>query len=95
VIDACLHMLDRPDATAEELLQFVKGPDFPTGGFLVGTRGIREALTTGRGSVKMRAVCDVQEIRKGRTAIVVTEFPIRSRSSGSSPRSRNWSTTRR
>jgi DNA gyrase subunit A len=75
VIDAALHMIDNPDATSEELLQFVKGPDFPTGGFLVGSGGIREALTTGRGSVKIRAVCDVQEIRKGRTAIVVTELP--------------------
>ncbi len=75
VIDAALHTIDNPDATSEELLQFVKGPDFPTGGFLVGASGIREALATGRGSVKIRAVCDVQEVRKGRTAIVVTELP--------------------
>jgi DNA gyrase subunit A len=75
VIDACLHALDNPDATSEELMQFVQGPDFPTGGFLVGRQGIRDALTTGRGSVKIRAVCDVQEIRKGRTGIVVTELP--------------------
>jgi DNA gyrase subunit A len=75
VVDAALHTIDNPDATSEELLQFVKGPDFPTGGFLVGTAGIKEALTTGRGSVKIRAACDVQEIRKGRTAIVVTELP--------------------
>ncbi|MEA1902788.1 MAG: DNA gyrase subunit A [Actinomycetota bacterium] len=75
VIDAALHTIDHPDATSEELLEFVKGPDFPTGGFLVGTSGIREALTTGRGSVKIRAVCDIQEVRKGRTAVVVTEFP--------------------
>jgi DNA gyrase subunit A len=75
VVDAALHTIDNPDATSEELLQFVKGPDFPTGGFLVGNGGIRDALTTGRGSVKIRAVCDVQEVRKGRTAIVVTELP--------------------
>jgi len=75
VIDAALHVIDNPDATSEELLQFVKGPDFPTGGFLVGNGGIRDALLTGRGSVKIRAVCDVQEIRKGRTAVVVTELP--------------------
>ena len=75
VIDAALHMIDNPDVTSEELLQFIKGPDFPTGGFLVGTTGIKEALTTGRGSVRIRAVCDVQEIRKGRTAVVVTELP--------------------
>ena len=75
VIDAALHTIDHPDATSEELLEFVKGPDFPTGGFLVGTTSMREALTTGRGSVKIRAVCDVQEVRKGRTAVVVTELP--------------------
>ncbi len=75
VVDAALHVISNPDATVEELLQFVKGPDFPTGGFLVGTAGIRDALTSGRGSVKIRAVCDIQEIRKGRTAIVVTELP--------------------
>jgi DNA gyrase subunit A len=75
VIDAALHVIDNPDATSDELLELVKGPDFPTGGFLIGTAGIRDALTTGRGSVKVRAVCDVQEIRKGRTAIVVTELP--------------------
>ncbi|HSJ35649.1 MAG TPA: DNA gyrase subunit A [Acidimicrobiia bacterium] len=75
VIDACLHVLDHPDATADDLLQFIQGPDFPTGGFLVGKGPINEALRTGRGSVKLRAVCDVQEIRKGRTAIVVTELP--------------------
>ena len=75
VVDAALYTIDNADATAEELLQFIKGPDFPTGGFLVGSAGIKEALTTGRGSVKVRAVCDVQEIRKGRTAIVVTELP--------------------
>ncbi len=75
VIGACLHALSHPDSTSEDLMEFVTGPDFPTGGFLVGRAGIRDALTTGRGSVKMRAVCDVQEIRKGRHAIVVTELP--------------------
>ena len=75
VIDAALHALENPDADSEELMRFVKGPDFPTGGYLVGTTGLREALASGRGSVKMRAVADVAEIRKGRTAIVVTEMP--------------------
>ncbi len=75
VIDAALHTIDHPDATSEDLLEFVKGPDFPTGGFLVGTTSMKEALITGRGSVKIRAVCDVQEVRKGRTAVVVTELP--------------------
>ena len=75
VVDACIHVIDNPDATVEELMEFVKGPDFPTGGYLVGTAGIRDALRTGRGSVKIRGVCDVQEIRKGRTAIIATEIP--------------------
>ncbi len=75
IVDACLFGLENPDATAEEYLQIVKGPDFPTGGFLVGTAGIKDALVSGRGSVKIRAACDVREIRKGRTAIVVTELP--------------------
>ena len=75
IIDACVYAIDNPDASVEDLMQFVKGPDFPTGAYIVGTAGIREALTTGRGSVKMRAVTDVQEVRTGRNAIVVTELP--------------------
>lgn len=75
VVDACLHMIEHPDATTDDLLGIVKGPDFPTGGFLLGTTGIHDALATGRGSVKLRAVADVQEVKKGRTAIVVTELP--------------------
>ncbi|MFO7548192.1 MAG: DNA gyrase subunit A [Acidimicrobiia bacterium] len=75
VIDACLHVLEHPDAGSDELMRFVKGPDFPTGAYIVGTSGAKEALATGRGSVKMRAVADIQEVRKGRTAIVVTELP--------------------
>ena len=75
VIDACIHALHHPDAAPEDYLQFVKGPDFPTGGYIVGTAGVRQALLTGRGSVRMRAVADVQEIRKGRTGIVITETP--------------------
>ncbi len=75
VIDAVLHALDNSDATASDLMEFVKGPDFPTGAFIVGNKGIHDALLTGRGSIKMRAVTDVVEIRKGRTAIVVSEIP--------------------
>ena len=66
---------ENPDADAEEYLKIVKGPDFPTGAYIVGTRGLKDALVSGRGSVKMRAVTDVEEIRKGRTAIIVTELP--------------------
>lgn len=75
VVDAVLYALDHSDATAADLMEFVKGPDFPTGAFIVGNKGIHDALLTGRGSIKMRAVTDVIEIRKGRTAIVVSEIP--------------------
>jgi DNA gyrase subunit A len=75
VTDAVLHVLDHPDAMPNDLLKFVKGPDFPTGAYIVGTQGIKDALLTGRGSVKMRAVAEVEEIRKGRTGIVITEIP--------------------
>ncbi len=75
IIDATLHLLENPKATTDEVLQFVKGPDFPTGAFILGNKGVQEAMYTGRGSVKMRAVCEVEEIRKGRIAIIVTEIP--------------------
>ena len=74
-VDACLYGLEHPDAPPEAYLSMIKGPDFPTGGLVMGTDGIRDALLTGRGSVKMRAVADIEEVRKGRTAIVVTELP--------------------
>jgi DNA gyrase subunit A len=75
VVDACLHALDNPEATSEDLTEFVRGPDFPTGGYIVGNKGIKDALLTGRGSVKMRAVTDVVEFKKNRFAIIVTEIP--------------------
>jgi DNA gyrase subunit A len=75
IIDATLHMIVHQDATAEELTQFVKGPDFPTGAYIIRTPGIREALLTGRGSVRMRAVTDIVENKRNRMAIIVTEIP--------------------
>ena len=75
VIDAAIFKVEHPEATAEDLLRFVKGPDFPTGACIVGSRGLREALLTGRGSVKMRATVEVEEVRKGRTALVATAIP--------------------
>jgi DNA gyrase subunit A len=75
ICDATLLAIDNPNATSEDMLEFVKGPDFPTGAYILGNRGVREALLTGRGSVRMRAVTDIVEIRKGRTAIIVTEIP--------------------
>ena len=75
VIDACLFGLENPDAGPEEYLSIVKGPDFPTGGYVVGSKGVKDALVSGRGSVKMRAVTDFIQAKKGRTAILVTELP--------------------
>jgi DNA gyrase subunit A len=75
IIDATLHKIVHQDATAEDLTQFVKGPDFPTGAYIVRTPGIREALLTGRGSVRMRAVTDIVENKRNRMAIIVTEIP--------------------
>jgi DNA gyrase subunit A len=74
VIDATLHVLQNPEATSDDLMQFVKGPDFPTGATILGRQGILDAYRTGKGSVKMRAVAEIEESR-GATRIVVTEFP--------------------
>jgi len=74
VIDATLHVIENPEATSDDLMQFVKGPDFPTGATILGRQGILDAYRTGKGSVKMRAVAEIDESR-GTTRIVVTEFP--------------------
>ncbi len=74
VIDAVAHLIDHPDATADDLMQFVKGPDFPTGGSILGRAGIIDAYRTGRGSVRMRATAEIEEV-KGGSQIVVTELP--------------------
>ena len=74
VIDATLYLLANPGATPDDLMRFVKGPDFPTGAQILGRQGILDAYRTGRGSIKVRAVAEVEEHR-GDTRIVVTEFP--------------------
>ena len=75
VIDATVHLIDHPEATADDLMQFVKGPDFPTGGSILGRAGIMDAYRTGRGSVKMRATASIEETKRGGYEIVVTELP--------------------
>src|SRR3970040_703049 len=70
VIDACVHVIDNHDAGTEELMQFVKGPDFPTGGLILGRAGILDAYRTGRGSVKMRARAEIQETKRGHVIVV-------------------------
>jgi DNA gyrase subunit A len=75
VIDASIALMDNPAMTTSELMEIVPGPDFPTGGIILGRSGIRSAYETARGSVVMRGKADVEEIRKDRFAIVVTEIP--------------------
>ena len=75
VIDACFAMLDNPDITIDELTALVPGPDFPTGGILLGASGLRDAYRTGRGTVIMRGRVQIEEIRKEREAIIVSEIP--------------------
>ncbi len=75
VIDATLALIDDPDLTSEDLIQYVPAPDFPTGGQIMGRSGARKAYLEGRGSVIIRALTEVQEIRKDRWAIVVREIP--------------------
>ncbi|HYD44876.1 MAG TPA: DNA topoisomerase (ATP-hydrolyzing), partial [Phenylobacterium sp.] len=75
IVDACLAMIDNPDIGLDELLDIVPGPDFPTGGEIIGRTGARQALMTGRGSVIMRGKAAIEEIRKDREAIVITAIP--------------------
>ncbi len=75
VIDACLGLIVNPDLTSEELIDYIPGPDFPTGGIMLGRTGARKAYLEGRGSVIMRAKTRVEEIRKDRWAIVIDEIP--------------------
>jgi DNA gyrase subunit A len=74
IIDATLHLIDHPEATADDLMAFVKGPDFPTGAYILGRAGIMDAYRTGRGSIRMRAKAEIVE-GKTTTEIHVTELP--------------------
>ncbi len=75
VLDACIAMVDNPDVTVEELYQLVPGPDFPTGGIILGHGAARNAALTGRGSILVRGRATIEEIKKDKTAIVITEIP--------------------
>ena len=75
VIDGTLMLIDHPDATVEELMQVIKGPDFPTAGLILGSEGIRSAYTTGRGVIKMRANARIETLSNGKPRIIVTELP--------------------
>jgi DNA gyrase subunit A len=75
VIDACVHVLANPEASNDDVMGIVKGPDFPTGGVILGRSGINDAYRTGRGSIKMRATATIEETKRGGMQIVVTELP--------------------
>jgi DNA gyrase subunit A len=75
VVDALVTLIDRPDTTIEALMKIVTGPDFPTAGYIYGTTGIREAYTTGRGTITLRAKAHSEKLRGGREAIIITELP--------------------
>ena len=75
LVDATIHLIDNPESTVDDLLKHVKGPDFPTGAIVYGGAPMRQAYATGRGSVTMRAVANIEETKRGRHQIIVTEIP--------------------
>ncbi len=75
IVDATVHQIDHPDATLDDLLQHIQGPDFPTGGIVYGKDSIRTAYSTGRGGVVVRGVAEIAETKKGRHQIIITEIP--------------------
>ena len=75
VVDACCAYIDNPEITGEEMVQYIKGPDFPTGGIIYGYEGVKEAMLTGRGRVMMRAKTEIEHTPSGRECIVITEIP--------------------
>lgn len=75
IIDATIQLIDKPDSTLDDLLEFVKGPDFPTGGIIYGKESIRTALATGKGGVIVRGVASIEETKKGMQQIIISEVP--------------------
>lgn len=77
LIDACTHLVEHPDATTEDLLEFVKGPDFPTGGLVYGEKDLAHAYATGRGGVVCRGHAEIAELKSGQSQIIITSLPYR------------------
>ena len=75
-IDACVQLIDDPDSTIEDLARIIKGPDFPTGAIILGKSAAREAYLTGQGKVNVRSVCEIEEDKRGRMRIIVSEIPF-------------------
>lgn len=75
VVDATIAQIDNPEITLDELMEYIKGPDFPTGGIIYGRESIRSAFATGRGGIVVRGVANIEEVNKGRQRIVITEIP--------------------
>ena len=75
IIDAADYLIDNPEATLDELMEHIKGPDFPTGGIIMGRSGIRSAYATGRGKVILRSKCEIEDWKNGRERIIVHEIP--------------------
>src|SRR5881409_3707340 len=75
VVDGLVALIERPDTTVDELAKIITGPDFPTAGYIYGTGGIREAYTTGRGTITLRAKAATEKMRGGREAIIISELP--------------------
>ena len=76
IIDACCFFLDNPESTSDDLMEFVKGPDFPTGGLIMGKSGFRKAYKTGKGSIIIRGKINIENITKSRESIIITEIPF-------------------
>ena len=79
VIDGLLHLIEHPEATIKELMKFIHGPDFPTGGYILGRQGIVDAYNTGRGSVKLQAKAHIETDKKEREKIIISELPFQVR----------------
>ena len=75
VIDAVIYRMDHPGCSVDELMEFVKGPDFPTGGIIQGIDGIKKAYETGKGKIIVRGKADIETVRGGKQQIVITEIP--------------------
>lgn len=76
LLDGILALIEDKEITSQDLMEYVKGPDFPTGGIIDGTKGIQEAYTTGRGRVRVRGKVDIEELKNGKTNIIITEIPF-------------------